>query len=173
MNVLAWAVISLVVLGACRKGVGKEGASSRFTEQQLRSQFAYDLGPDSIDVSSYPGEGRRGYKFFSTRCSQCHTLARPINAPHIRREDWKRYVDRMHVRARSRGKDYQFSWEEGRAIIDFLSYDARVRKVQRRKEFAELQKRLENLFREVRQERARIVNVRDREKARPYVYMGE
>ncbi len=51
------------------------------------AQFANDLGAASIDVSKYPKNIQEGYKIFSAKCSQCHTLARPLNSQFIEEDD--------------------------------------------------------------------------------------
>ncbi len=39
-------------------------------------------------------EMQKDYKLFSTKCSKCHTIARPINTM-MTRDEWERYVKRM------------------------------------------------------------------------------
>ncbi|MBI3181593.1 MAG: hypothetical protein HYZ28_05580 [Myxococcales bacterium] len=75
-----------------------------------------DVGPDRVDVSSYPPEYRERYQVFSVRCSKCHTLARPINA-RIRGDEWKRYIKKM-IRRPGSG----INEESGQQIYEFLKY---------------------------------------------------
>src|ERR1035437_10069985 len=53
-----------------------------------------DKGPDKIDVSGYPAPMQVAYKLFTTKCSKCHTVARPINTT-MTGDEWERYVKRM------------------------------------------------------------------------------
>src|SRR5665213_1511405 len=52
-----------------------------------------DKGPGKIDVSSYPPEQQKAYKVFDSKCSKCHTIARPINTT-MTKPEWERYVKR-------------------------------------------------------------------------------
>ncbi len=81
-----------------------------------------DKGPDKLDVSSYPGEIQAGYKVFASKCTKCHTLARPINTT-MTREEWERYVKRMMHKPNS-----GISSNQGKLIFDFLAYDQAQRK---------------------------------------------
>ncbi len=81
-----------------------------------------DKGPDKIDVSSYPPEMQNAYKLFTTKCSKCHTIARPINTL-MSRDEWERYVKRMMHKPNSGISDSQ-----GKEIFEFLMYDQTHRK---------------------------------------------
>jgi cytochrome c5 len=81
-----------------------------------------DKGPDKIDVSKYPAALQANYKLFSTKCSKCHTIARPINTM-MKRDEWERYVKRMMHKPNSGINDNQ-----GKQIFDFLIYDQTERK---------------------------------------------
>jgi len=94
------------------------------SDGQLAAQSPFDLGPDSIDVSDYPRELRDAYDVFRERCSQCHTLARPVNFPAKEWGDWAKYVDKMHHKT---GGALLTPASE-RMILDFLVYDAKRRK---------------------------------------------
>jgi len=110
--------------------------------------YPNDLGPDEIDVSSYPKEMRQAYKVFAFKCAACHTIARPINSqflelteaeikkakvdePELFKDEkvtkvdagiWNRYVKRMMAKPGCPvGKD-------GKQIFEFLAYDSRARK---------------------------------------------
>ena len=76
-----------------------------------------DKGPDKIDVSAYPAPQQAAYKTFSTKCSKCHTIARPINTM-MKRDEWERYVKRMMHKPNSGISDSQ-----GKLIFDFLVLD--------------------------------------------------
>lgn len=84
---------------------------------------AYDKGPATIDVSKYPPEMQENYKVFSKKCSQCHTLARPINCDFALEEDWSRYVKRMMYKPNS-----GINSADAKKIYEFLVYDSKTRK---------------------------------------------
>lgn len=84
---------------------------------------AYDKGPATIDVSKYPPNIQGGYKVFASRCTKCHTLARPINCEFALDEEWERYVKRM-MRKPGSG----ISANDGKQIFEFLAYDSKIRK---------------------------------------------
>jgi hypothetical protein len=81
-----------------------------------------DKGPDKIDVSAYPAPQQAAYKVFSTKCSKCHTIARPINTI-MTAPEWSRYVKRMMHKPNSGISDSQ-----GKTIYEFLAYDQENRK---------------------------------------------
>jgi hypothetical protein len=81
-----------------------------------------DKGPNKIDVSAYPPEQQKAYKLFESKCSKCHTIARPINTT-MTRDEWERYVKRMMHKPNS-----GISSSQGKEIFDFLTYDQQVRK---------------------------------------------
>lgn len=84
---------------------------------------AYDKGPATIDVSKYPPDMQARYKIFASRCTKCHTLARPINCEFALDEEWERYVKRM-MRKPGSG----ISASDGKQIFEFLTYDSKIRK---------------------------------------------
>jgi hypothetical protein len=88
-----------------------------------------DKGPDKIDVSGYPAPMQAGYKVFSSKCSKCHTIARPINTM-MKRDEWERYVKRMMHKPNSGISDNQ-----GKEIFEFLVYDQTNRKDKNPKAF--------------------------------------
>jgi hypothetical protein len=81
-----------------------------------------DSGPDKIDVSAYPAPQQAAYKVFSSKCSKCHTIARPINTM-MKRDEWERYVKRMMHKPNSGIGDSQ-----GKQIFDFVTFDEVARK---------------------------------------------
>ena len=83
----------------------------------------YDKGPTMIDVSKYPKVMQEAYKVFASKCSKCHTLARPINSPYTIPEEWERYV-KMMMRKPGSGIDPK----SAKTIYEFLKYDSQVRK---------------------------------------------
>ena len=81
-----------------------------------------DKGPDKIDVSAYPAPQQAAYKVFGTKCSKCHTIARPINTM-MKRDEWERYVKRMMHKPNS-----GIGENQGKQIFDFLVFDQTERK---------------------------------------------
>ena len=50
----------------------------------LANPYANDLGPASIDVSSYPSELQSTYKdILLVKCQRCHTASRPLNSQFV------------------------------------------------------------------------------------------
>jgi len=132
----------------------QQQAKQKYSQEQLGARFYYDLGPAEIDVSSYPTERQAGYLVFKKTCSQCHTLARPINSPIVTSKDWQRYVLRMHVRTQSKPGTV-ISKEDQKVIVEFLAYDAKRRKIDGKKAFEEQTARLKTLFEDVKAERSK------------------
>ena len=83
----------------------------------------FEKGPATIDVSKYPEAIKEDYEVFSTKCTQCHKLSRPINSDYALPEDWSRYIKRMMHKPGS-----GISAGEGKKIYDFLVYDSSIRK---------------------------------------------
>ena len=81
-----------------------------------------DKGPDTINVSNYPPAQQKAYKLFTSKCSTCHTIARPINTT-MTLPEWERYVKRMMHKPNSGIGDSQ-----GKEIYEFLAYDQVNRK---------------------------------------------
>jgi cytochrome c5 len=88
-----------------------------------------DSGPKTIDVSAYPAPQQAAYKVFTTKCSKCHTIARPMNTM-MTHDEWERYVKRMMHKPNSGISDAQ-----GKEIFDFLIYDQTARKDKNPKAF--------------------------------------
>lgn len=88
-----------------------------------------DKGPDKIDVSKYPAAQQAAYKLFTTKCSKCHTIARPMNTM-MKADEWSRYVKRMMHKPNSGISDAQ-----GKQIFEFLVYDQTERKDKNPKAF--------------------------------------
>jgi hypothetical protein len=83
----------------------------------------FEKGPATVDVSKYPDGIKEDYEVFSTKCSQCHKLSRPINSDYALPEEWSRYIKRMMHKPGS-----GISAGDGKKIYDFLVYDSSVRK---------------------------------------------
>jgi hypothetical protein len=83
------------------------------------AQFAVrDAGPDRLDVSDYPPEEQARYPLFVSKCSKCHTLARPINT-RFDAARWKRYAKKMIRRPNS-----GINEEHAQELFAFLKYYA-------------------------------------------------
>jgi hypothetical protein len=105
-------------------------------KQTLGVLYYSDLGPASVDVSGYPQEQQKNYQVYSRVCSQCHTLARSNYCPVVSRSFWELYISAM------RNRTYYYyeartpmTPEDSKAILDFLDYDAKARKIDRMDEF--------------------------------------
>src|ERR1035438_9024991 len=83
----------------------------------------FEKGPATIDVSKYPDGIKEDYEVFSTKCTQCHKLSRPINSDYALPEEWSRYIKRMMHKPGS-----GISSGDGKKIYDFLVYDSSIRK---------------------------------------------
>ncbi|MBI4249476.1 MAG: hypothetical protein HY611_08225 [Elusimicrobia bacterium] len=141
-------------LAGCKKPP-QVSPEPRFSAEQRESRFYYDLGAVEIDVGAYPKKRQDGYAVFARTCSQCHTLARPINAPFAERKDWERYIQRMRIRTKSRSGT-GISKAEAAVVLDFLVYDSKIRKLDKKSEFAAKSEELRRLFEEVQKERERL-----------------
>ncbi|MCR4294597.1 MAG: hypothetical protein NUW21_03625 [Elusimicrobia bacterium] len=113
-------------------------------ERRKAALFHSDLGPDTVDVSSYPAARRRDYEVYARACSRCHTLARSINAPYANRAWWEFYIARMRARAGFHGE--RLDRKEIKAVLDFLQHDDRERKLGRPAEFEAEQRELRRRF---------------------------
>ena len=140
-------------------------AEEPVTDRELAAYLPYDLGPDTIDVSSYPAVQQINYELFHRKCSLCHTLARPINAPMTSREEWDRFIGRMDARMHT---GVLLSTEERRRVLDFLEYDSRIRKLDNRQAFNRLQVHLKARFEAVQKEKQRRSENAPTKEAAPY-----
>jgi cytochrome c5 len=83
----------------------------------------FEKGPATIDVSKYPDGIKDNYEVFSTKCTQCHKLSRPINSDYAMPDEWSRYIKRMMHKPGS-----GISNADGKKIYEFLVYDSSIRK---------------------------------------------
>ena len=83
----------------------------------------FEKGPATIDVSKYADGIKDNYEVFSTKCTQCHKLSRPINSDYATPDEWSRYIKRMMHKPGS-----GISNADGKKIYDFLVYDSSIRK---------------------------------------------
>jgi hypothetical protein len=74
---------------------------------------------ESLDPSTMPENVRGDYQVFASKCSKCHTLARPLNANITDDEQWVMYVNRMRRQPAS-----GISMEDQQRILKFLRYYA-------------------------------------------------
>ncbi len=109
--------LALVAAGLCRAGDEQLAAVS-----QARIDPSLK-GSATIDVSKYPAGIQENYKVFSQKCSQCHSLSRPINSDYVLPDEWSHCIRQMKHRS---GSDIGSSEEE--ILYDFLVYDSSVRK---------------------------------------------
>lgn len=140
------ALLLLLLLPAAR--------AAAFTQTELSARYYSDLGPAEVDVSSYPPEEQRNYEVFRRVCSSCHTPARALNSPVATREGWRGYVSEMRMRGALK-KEPVPDEDELAAVISFLTYDGRVRKLERRAEFEAQSRRLQKEFWRTIEERMR------------------
>ena len=112
----------LALVGALLAGSAAGEAQSPELKAHLKK---LDAGPKTIDVSKYPQDQKKAYKLFATKCSKCHTLARPINSEFVLPAQWERYIKRMMYKPNS-----QMSDQDGKTIYTFLVYDSSVRKTE-------------------------------------------
>lgn len=99
-----------------------------------RTLYYSDLGPAEIDVSSYPAQQKYNYGIFREVCARCHTLARPINAPPQSRAYWHYHLLRMSLRSRLK-RQGPIPHATVKAVLDFLEYDEKARKLDDRARF--------------------------------------
>ncbi len=123
---------------------GSEDVPQAPAERRKAALFYSDLGPDTVDVSSYPAESRNGYEAYARLCSRCHTLARSINAPYVDRTWWEFYLASMRMRAHFHGEP--MPKKDIRAVLDFLEHDSRERKLAQAPRFEALTKELKRRF---------------------------
>lgn len=164
--------MNTVIVLSMLLAVASAQAEERFTPEQREARFYSDLGPKELDVTTYPKEQRDNYTVFAKTCSQCHTLARTLNSPLVAREDWRRFIKRMYQKTKS-SAGTAIGKESAEAAIDFLAYDAKVRKVQDKAGFETKTRELKALFAEVRAERSRLQIESDKKKVQePAPYTG-
>src|SRR5512135_2716710 len=112
-----------LVLGAGATRVARAAADDNLDPETKARVERFEKGPATIDVSKYPDGIKEDYEVFSTKCSQCHKLSRPINSDYALPDEWSRYIKRMMNKPGS-----GISAAEGKKIYEFLTYDSSVRK---------------------------------------------
>ncbi|HLG18226.1 MAG TPA: hypothetical protein VI895_00240 [Bdellovibrionota bacterium] len=91
-------------------------AGSLTAEEPVKKEFTADKGPKEVDIGAFPPEVQTDYKVFASKCSKCHTLARPINT-NMEAAAWKMYVKRMMNKP-----DSGISPDQGKTIYRFLKF---------------------------------------------------
>lgn len=175
MNFNAFFKLVILIFGlfltSCKKIEDEKSVlTSRFSPTQLSAHFSYDLGSATVDVASYPLNIQENYKLFLAVCSSCHTSSRPLNSPYVKAYDWKRFVKRMHIKMGSQG--YALEPKEEKRIVEFLVYDSKIRKIDKKFEFEAKAQELSKLFQEVSKERERLLEEKTKvlpKKETPYV----
>lgn len=74
-------------------------------------------GGAGLHPESLPTDLQTPYALFAARCSRCHTLSRPLNAPVHSTRHWELYVARMR-----RMPNSGINEADGREILRFLRY---------------------------------------------------
>src|SRR3974390_1764253 len=119
--------LSLVIL-SCTALAGCGAVAVRAADEPLDAETKarverFEKGPATIDVSKYPQGVQENYEVFSTKCTQCHKLSRPIHSDYALPDEWSRYIKRMmHKPGSGIGN------ADGKKIYDFLVYDSSIRK---------------------------------------------
>lgn len=104
-------------------GAGAARAADQLDPETQARVERFEKGPATIDVSKYPDGIKENYEVFSTKCTQCHKLSRPINSDYATPDEWSRYIKRMMHKPGS-----GISNAEGKKIYEFLVYDSSIRK---------------------------------------------
>lgn len=105
---LALLAALFLAAGCMTEGVGRRGG----------------LKPDV--VATYPAEVKESYEVFEHKCSRCHTLSRPLNAPIYEFAHWEAYVARMRRQPGS-----GISESDGKTILVFLKYYAEKKRIEK------------------------------------------
>lgn len=123
----AYLAVSLIVVSfnLCKSACpqGSESAIER-EKAAAKKPMAWDLGPDTVDISGYPANIQSYFAVFKEKCGNCHSVARPLNAPFATPEEWNTYVNKM-MRKPGAG----INKEQAKQIFEFLTYDSKVRKL--------------------------------------------
>jgi hypothetical protein len=104
-------------------GTRVAGAEEQLDPETKARIERFEKGPQTIDISKYPDGIKENYETFSTKCTQCHRLSRPINSDYATPDEWSRYIKRMMHKPGS-----GISNSDGKKIYEFLVYDSSIRK---------------------------------------------
>ena len=113
----------LVGVAALALTAGLARAEDQLDAETKARVDRFEKGPATIDVSQYPDGIKDNYEVFSTKCTQCHKLSRPINSDYAVPDEWSRYIKRMMHKPGS-----GISSADGKKIYEFLVYDSSIRK---------------------------------------------
>jgi len=114
----------LTVLTLTFAGMGLCRATAQDLDPEIKARVErFEKGPATIDISKYPDGIKENYETFTTKCSQCHKLSRPINSDYALPDEWSRYIKRMMNKPGS-----GISSADGKKIYEFLTYDSSIRK---------------------------------------------
>jgi hypothetical protein len=77
--------VGLWISGQTQSVTSADGGDSYAAEKAkaLANPYPNDLGPTTIDVSSYPKDLQDTYNNLLPKCARCHTAARPLNSQFI------------------------------------------------------------------------------------------
>ncbi len=116
-------IIAVLGLTLAAGGMQLAQAADEMDAETKARVERFEKGPARIDVSKYPEGIKEDYEVFSTKCTQCHKLSRPINSDYATPDEWSRYIKRMMHKPGS-----GISAGDGKKIYDFLVYDSSIRK---------------------------------------------
>lgn len=85
LGVMALGTLAVFSGQGARRALAAEAPPSSSYEAEkakaLKSPYANDFGPGTVDVSSYPPEIQATYReLFLVKCQRCHTSSRPLNS---------------------------------------------------------------------------------------------
>ncbi len=86
---LIFAAVLGIFTGAGRLALADEGGKSAAElekEKAKRDPYPNDLGPEKLDdayVKTLSAANQEGYKLLLTKCSKCHSSARPLNSQFV------------------------------------------------------------------------------------------
>ena len=112
--------------------------------EALRAAHAF-LDRGGFSELVFCGYGESTYALFEKECARCHTLARAVNSPVQSRLYWRFHLVRMSLHSRLRHEG-PISPQDMKAILDFLEYDAQIRKMKDKKKFDEQTEELQRRF---------------------------
>lgn len=154
---------AVLALNGAARALAADAGSAFDAEKQkaLANPYANDLGPGTIDVSSYPPEHQKAYKdVLLVKCAKCHTPSRPLNSQFfeptgtkeeklakleaLKKSDpdmfkdknvWQPEADiwQRYVKRMMAKPGCEISPAEGKAVWAFLVYDSNQRKVGKNK----------------------------------------
>lgn len=154
----AWMITDSSAAPEKKKDAGAAASSYEAEKAKaMANPYANDLGPDKIDVSSYPKQYQAGYAALQVKCAKCHTPARPLNSQFVelpgkdlnerkvktdalKKSDPGLFKDKnvwqvegdvwqRYVKRMMAKPGCEITKDEGKKIWEFLAYDSNQRKV--------------------------------------------